>query len=421
MECSYSNGTLTVRATYALNLQGLQTALTVDMSKIGNSFFGVQPFTMKYTVIPADNLAANVYSAATYASVKPLTAASYCVVGLAFVVFLAGLHSSKVVVTEMMGVVQLAFFGLFVLDGTDPLLTSLAPLRFSNGYNDILGALGTEALDSAALQASSRIRAAGFSASVLRNFNTTLALAVLPLLVALVLFLMSKQQHRRNRKALDSLSKNVLGQWTMLALLFGLLNFASSLGVFCQLGRPSGWAFYGDVVAAVLFAAMLAANLALYATTDFNVFGEFKYYFAWGDFESRFYFVHCAFRLAAGMLLGLGNSSYISGAAVLLLLMVVALVVSAKQPYADLPQNIRCLVNLVVSVVIMAFYTAMSAYGPSRTPTSFYVQIPVVIVGLLLAVVVMAAGFVVKEIVKNVKSPQSFDQSAPKDVEDDER
>jgi hypothetical protein len=38
------------------------------------------------------------------------------------IVFLIGLGSSRIVSTEMMGVNQIAFFGLFILNNSDPLV-----------------------------------------------------------------------------------------------------------------------------------------------------------------------------------------------------------------------------------------------------------------------------------------------------------
>ena len=64
---------------------------------------------------------------------------TYAIVGLSFFAFIFGLYSSKIVVTEMMGVLQLSYLGLFILNYSDPLVSPLYFFKYTNGYNYIFG------------------------------------------------------------------------------------------------------------------------------------------------------------------------------------------------------------------------------------------------------------------------------------------
>ena len=57
------------------------------------------------------------------------------ILALNFFVYCVGVFFAKITVTEMMGVTQLAFFGLFMLKQNDPLVQPLYLLRYANDYN----------------------------------------------------------------------------------------------------------------------------------------------------------------------------------------------------------------------------------------------------------------------------------------------
>jgi hypothetical protein len=69
---------------------------------------------------------------------KPFKYAIYGLLGLALATLISGMYSSKLVVSEMIGVLQIAYFGLLIQTNFSPLTLPLSALRYSNGYNDVL-------------------------------------------------------------------------------------------------------------------------------------------------------------------------------------------------------------------------------------------------------------------------------------------
>lgn len=59
----------------------------------------------------------------------------YVLIGLAAIIFVLGMYSSKLIVSEMMGILQASYFGLFFVDIKYPMLPPLAFLKYSSGFN----------------------------------------------------------------------------------------------------------------------------------------------------------------------------------------------------------------------------------------------------------------------------------------------
>lgn len=172
----YSDGTIQIEAKYQQNLENTQSNINIQLPNSNIS--------IPYTLASSNYLAVNAYSDSVYSAAKYLTMTVYGIVGLALLVFVVGLYSSKVVVTEMIGTVQTAYFGLFILSPNDPLVIALMPLIYSNGYNNLLGESNTGV--------PRKVSSVGFGSEMAGNLNLMLALCLIPLVISTVLMAMSR-------------------------------------------------------------------------------------------------------------------------------------------------------------------------------------------------------------------------------------
>lgn len=76
-------------------------------------FPNINTLRQEYTIVPSNNLAANYYPDSYYFMAKNLKYAIYSLVGLSLLVFAIGSYSSKLIVLEMMTVIQIAYIGSF--------------------------------------------------------------------------------------------------------------------------------------------------------------------------------------------------------------------------------------------------------------------------------------------------------------------
>ena len=146
-----------------------------------------------------------------------------CIVGFGFLVYFIGLFSSRLLSSEMLATIQIAYFGLFIVNQSDPLIEPLRILVYSNGYNRVLSVSQQHSPD--------RVYAAGFMPVILGNLNLMLLILVLPPLAAFIFY----RIHLRNTRWRIRMSKvwrRILGEYWITAMLFTLYNFSASLGIF---------------------------------------------------------------------------------------------------------------------------------------------------------------------------------------------
>lgn len=118
--------------------------------------------------------------------------------------------------------------------------------------------------------------------------------------------------------------------------------------------------------------------------------------FKWKKFELNYYYFHALVRIATGVVIGLFNSTYISGIVVSSMLFVLCLITAIKKPYSDNLQSARSSLNFLVGSVIWILYTLVAAKGPTNG-NNFYSRTPIIIIALLYAVVFMGLGFTIRQ------------------------
>jgi beta-lactamase regulating signal transducer with metallopeptidase domain len=102
--------------------------------------------------------------------------------------FLAAVFTAKFIGVEMMGVIQAAFLGLMIMIHLQPMLATFSQMNYVSGINNLF--------DSSKMASASmlpnRLTALQYAALFTYNFNYTFILLVLPIIVGLILFIVSK-------------------------------------------------------------------------------------------------------------------------------------------------------------------------------------------------------------------------------------
>ena len=124
----------------------------------------------------------------------------------------------------MMGVNQLAFFGLFILNYSDPLVSSLTYFGLFNGLIDIV--------PTTQQNTPNRIYAVGFTQLIIANINVSLFLVILPLIVCLIFYIIHSQS-TKYRIRMKKACRLLVGEWFLTAFILILYNYSSSLTGFC--------------------------------------------------------------------------------------------------------------------------------------------------------------------------------------------
>ena len=155
-------------------------------------------------------------------------------VALSYLIFIAGMYTSKLIVSEMMGVLQVSYFGLFYVDVKYPMMPALNYLRYTNGFNDIF------AKSQGYLP--NRVYEKGFDEYVFNNLNIMVLLIVAPLVLSAVFAAMFKYKRRMKERNL-SYSKLLLGEWSLVIILFFLYNLSTSTITFILFNVNRSWLF----------------------------------------------------------------------------------------------------------------------------------------------------------------------------------
>lgn len=114
----------------------------------------------------------------------------------------------------MMAVVQISFFSLVSLSQLNPCFAALSSLKLVNGYNS----LNSDPLKDQLTPISPK--GIFLFSRFTENFNFTLAIIIIPLLVALIAFILSKTAMKQNQKVVQ-VAKKAVGEYVLMGLLFG--------------------------------------------------------------------------------------------------------------------------------------------------------------------------------------------------------
>ena len=124
---------------------------------------------------------------------KIISMVSTGISAVAAVFCVLGLISGKMIGVEMMAVVQISFISLITLSQVNPCFAALSSLKLVNGYNSLNQ---SNYLEDPLTPTSPK--GIFLYSRFTENFNFTLAIVLIPLLVALVCFILSKTALKEN-------------------------------------------------------------------------------------------------------------------------------------------------------------------------------------------------------------------------------
>lgn len=119
----------------------------------------------------------------------------YVVVASSLFVFVAGIFCGKLVGVEMMAVVQISYLSLLSLDQLNPSFRALSKIQFVNGYNYHYLSKGHLFDQLAPVQVKGMYMYSYF----LQNYNLTVILVLLPLLMSLICLVLQKTFYKNDK------------------------------------------------------------------------------------------------------------------------------------------------------------------------------------------------------------------------------
>jgi cysteine-rich repeat protein len=184
-----TTGLLMVAAAYTSSIQSQDVKLQFIPSVSSSSpyFFATPPSSFSFVVNPQNNLAATSLDNNVYSGVHTFDILWQVLLYLALAGMLLAMFTSRFIGVEMVGVVQIAFIGLCMIDYLQPLIspmTKMFPINFVNS------ALQGTATNNSALP--DRVAVLQYGVDLLYSFNYSLLLLLLPGMVSLALYIASK-------------------------------------------------------------------------------------------------------------------------------------------------------------------------------------------------------------------------------------
>lgn len=187
---SYDNyGVLTVTVDYNQSLQNSTVQLMLSPSVSGSGITFAMPNTnFEFMVSPTNNLAANFLDQGTYQTINTIDTCFKVVTYATLAFFVLGLFTSKFIGIEMIGVVQVAYISLLMINLLHPFLE---PIKFINLVNGPNTAFQNDRL-SLTNPLPNRITALEFLPPLAYSVNYSLILLLFPPLFSLIFYLVAK-------------------------------------------------------------------------------------------------------------------------------------------------------------------------------------------------------------------------------------
>lgn len=190
------NGVVVAHMAYTQNLQNLTALLTFDPAA-NQQFFAAPASSSIMFVSPNNNVPATYQDPVMFSSLSAVQTLAMVVAGLALAGLLVALYMGSFIGIEAIGVVQVTFLGLMLLDMMHPLLASLTGLSISNGINSAYTQNRTQFVGNSL---PARYQPLGFGGDFAYSWNYMLGLLLLPFVVALVLFVASRIAKSRSEQ-----------------------------------------------------------------------------------------------------------------------------------------------------------------------------------------------------------------------------
>ncbi len=329
------------------------------------------------------------------ANIVSLLCLAISVTSLVF--FVLGLISGKMVGVEMMAVVQISFFALMTLSQLNPCFAALSQLRFVNGYNSLNNNHLEDQLSP------NQPKGIFLFSRFAENFNFTAAIVVVPLLVALVAFVLSKTAFKNNEKV-ERVFQRALGEYTLNGLLFSGYIIAVAFSLQVMYGIKNSSDFIGKVSLAEcsLFLALLVGYFVFLLLKP-QFFGEFVESFKKDKLSSKMYNFLLVERVLVGGCLVFLLAVSMEAVVPLAVFLLTGVFVVVKRPYRENYHNFRAVANMSISCVVLAIYLVFRMSSPENRNKPIFVYLPLVVCVLLIICVLYNSIFIIMSIYKKCK------------------
>ena len=380
-----ADGTVSLTVEYAADIQGYDLTVSIDPTRANiPALSRAQLSSATFVVSPDDNEAAFFYDDSTYKTADIIAKASTGISVAAAAFTALALVSGKMIGVEMMAVVQISFFSLITLSQLNPCFAALASLRLINGYNS-LSKSENYLQDTLTPTAPKGIF---LYSRFTENFNFTLAIVVVPLLVALVSFILSKTALKDNEKVVN-VAKKAVGEYTLMGILLGAYMIAVCSGLEILYGAKKSSDLIGkiSIVECALLLALVAGYFVfLLLRPDF--FGEFVDEFKKDRLSSKYYNFVLLERVINGCGLVLLLSVSMGAVLPMAMFLLTAGFVAVKSPHRDNYQKYRVLANMAISLAVEVVYLLYRMAAPEKRHSGMFLYLPFAVVGLLAVCVI---------------------------------
>lgn len=220
-ETALNNSLVELYVSYAEALHGTPLTISLDFQSLGyNIFTDTPPTVITMNVIPDNNQLAYVYTPKmyqiqSYVSMLCLAITAIAILTLVFSYFLG----AKTYAIDILGMLQLSYLSMLSIGALNVMEIGLLPLRLSTGVN--ANTFGQQANQDMAT--SDSIKGVLLFSQFLQNVNFSALLFLLPLIVALATFLVTKlplKLKSSTKKTLLKVFEQAIGEYTLMGLLF---------------------------------------------------------------------------------------------------------------------------------------------------------------------------------------------------------
>ena len=302
--------------------------------------------------------------------------------------------------TEMMAVVQVSFISLITLQSINPCFRALASLWLVNGYNLLSP---NDYLEDP--HTSEQPKGVYLFSRFMENYNLTGLLIGVPLVVALVAFILAKTALKSKAETLEKVRQRALGEYTFTGILFsGYLVFTSfMLELMYGIKSRTGVWGTGSMVLAFVLVALFISYLVFFLLRP-AYFGEYTSSFKKDKFSAKFYVLPMVERAIIGSCLVALLSFNLEGIIPLIFFIGLGAVVILKRPYSKNYNNARVVANMAVCIAVESvyiWYRSASTEVKHDTPAAFY--LPMFICVLLLVAVLYNSAALLYQLIQTIR------------------
>lgn len=326
--------------------------------------------------------------------------AAYAVAGLGYAGFTAGMAVGRFISVEMIGVVQLAFVGLIVVEYLQPLLAAMTKIGFVNGVNSLFSDQRQALLVNGDLTANAAPKTAlalSYDAQMVYSLNYSILLLLLPPLTALILFIASKIcKTKEKMERFERWSLIALCDFGLSAVVFLTYHILVSLLIWAIYSKSQGSLFPFSIADAVFSMSVAIVLMVLFKMKPQH-FGDFKTAFKPDKLSQSHYYLLIGSRIILSILLVGTNSTKVSGFLCAIVPLLSIIYLGIRRPYSHNYNNFRAIFNSSAEFLILAiygYYRCFVTYDSSFTGINAF--LPYVVIALLAVTIIVNIAAIVK-------------------------